>query len=272
MERAIVRPAESEASTDGSLFDSPEFVTRLTRVAQLWHYVLVSRVLVFFSCAFFPGLPGFFERPSQWLLLGLGIACDLVLTVIGQVSRGVRAGPPKRIGLWCGAAMLLIAVGTLFTSIAMFVSSSGDGALYVDAFAAIRIGAILVTASAVAIARPAFFAFAGATALGGAIGKASMPFAFAAMIFLALLIVMVREDARHQKRKERAKRKAIGDQQRALNLMRDFERAGRGWFWETDRHGALVYLSPTVAAKLGRAARRPARQTVHRYHSQAHRQ
>jgi diguanylate cyclase (GGDEF)-like protein len=34
--------------------------------------------------------------------------------------------------------------------------------------------------------------------------------------------------------------------------MRDFERAGRGWFWETDRLGQLVYISPTVAAKLGR--------------------
>ena len=32
----------------------------------------------------------------------------------------------------------------------------------------------------------------------------------------------------------------------------DFERAGRGWFWETDRHGQLVYISATVAARLGR--------------------
>ena len=75
LKRAIVRPVASEASPDESLFDSPEFVTRLTRVAQLWHYVLVSRVLVYFACAFFPGLPGFFDRPSQWLLLALGIGC-----------------------------------------------------------------------------------------------------------------------------------------------------------------------------------------------------
>src|SRR3546814_14685698 len=34
--------------------------------------------------------------------------------------------------------------------------------------------------------------------------------------------------------------------------MRDFERAGRGWFWETDREGRLVYISPTVAARLDR--------------------
>jgi diguanylate cyclase (GGDEF)-like protein/PAS domain S-box-containing protein len=254
LKRAIVRPESSGASSDESLFESPEFVTRLTRVAQLWHYVLVSRVLVYFACAYFPGLPGFFDRPSQWLCLGLGILCDLVLTVIGQLSRTRRQVPPRYIALWCTVSMLLIALGTLATSIAMFVSSpSIDVARYLDAFAAIRIGTVLVAAAAVAIARPAFFAFAGATALGGAIGKGSMPFAFAAMIFLFLLIVMVREDVRHQRRTERATRKTVSDQQRALNLVRDFERAGRGWFWETDRHGQLVYISPTVAAKLGRS-------------------
>src|SRR3989344_3181516 len=225
LKRAIVRPENSEPSFDGSLFESPEFVTRLTRVAQLWHYVLVSRALVYFACAFFPGLPGFFDRPSQWLVLALGIGCDLVLTVIGQLSRAPGSALARRTMLWGTSCMTLIALGTLLTSIAMFVSSpSADATPYVDA-----------------------------TALGGAIGKASMPFAFAAMIFLFLLIVMVREDARHQRRTERANRKAISDQQRALNLVRDFERAGRGWFWETDRHGQLASIPPTVAAKLGRA-------------------
>src|SRR5690606_261192 len=143
------------------------------------HYVLVSRVIVYFTGAIFPGLPGFFDRPSQSLLLGFGLGCDLLLTVMGQMSRAPRRDPPARIGLWCLAAMLLIATGTLATSIAIFVTPGiGNGMPYLDAFLAIRIGAILVAAAAVAIARPAFFAFAGATALGGAIGKASMPFAF----------------------------------------------------------------------------------------------
>src|SRR3546814_9440830 len=63
---------------------------------------------------------------------------------------------------------------------------------------------------------------------------------------------MMREDIRHQRRATRARRQAVSEQQRALGLMREFERAGRGWFWETDRYGQLVYVSPTVAAKLGR--------------------
>src|SRR3546814_8016984 len=118
---------------------------------------------------------------------------------------------------------------------------------------------MLVAAPASAIARPSVFAFAGAAAFGGAIGAASWPFALAGILFLALLIVMMREDIRHQRRATRARRQAVTEQQRAMGLLREFERAGRGWFWETDRYGQLVYISPTVAAKLGRTLDPPTR-------------
>ncbi len=35
--------------------------------------------------------------------------------------------------------------------------------------------------------------------------------------------------------------------QRALRLVREFEEVGSGWFWQTDRHGHLTYLSDKVA-------------------------
>src|SRR3546814_5307233 len=47
--------------------------------------------------------------------------------------------------------------------------------------------------------------------------------------FLALLIVMMREDIRHQRRATRARRQAVTEQQRAMGLLREFARAGRGW-------------------------------------------
>lgn len=250
--RPKVRALVSDASSDESLFESPEFVSRLTRVARLWHYVLISRALIYFAGAIFPGLPGFFERPSQWLLLALGIGCDLILTIVGQVSRMGRRPRPRWTAFWCASCMALIILGTLLSSVAMFATPLSADGQYIDAFSAIRIGAILVAASAVAIARPAFFAFAGSTALGGTIGGGSTPFAVAAMIFLFLLIAMVREDMRHQRTTRRTSRRMANDQQRALNLVRDFEHAGQGWFWETDRHGQLVYISQTVATKLGR--------------------
>jgi diguanylate cyclase (GGDEF)-like protein len=248
-----IRPAARDAAGDESLFDSPEFVARLMRVAQLWHYVLISRVLAFVTFAFLPGVAGFLDHPSQWLVMAAGLSCDLVLTVIGQAMRRPRGLSQHRLRMLVMACMGLIALGSLLNAAAMFAAIAvPDGSRYFDAFTAIQIGSLLVAASAVAVVRPAFFTFAGSTALGGAIGVASWPFGVAGLVFLGLLIVMMREDIRHQRRATRAACISMSDQQRALNLMRDFERAGRGWFWETDRYGQLVYISPTVASRLER--------------------
>ncbi|PZQ22223.1 MAG: diguanylate cyclase [Sphingopyxis macrogoltabida] len=241
-----------DASTDESLLDSPEFVTRLLRVAQLWHYVLIGRALAFFVLAFVPGVAGFFTRPAEWLVMAAGLSCDVMITILGQIARSPqrrRRMPSRPLAI---AVLMLIGWGSFLGSAGLFAAlATPDGGPHFDAFAAMRLGAILVAASAVASVRPAFFTFAGAVALGGAVGVASWPFAVTGVGFLGLLIVMMREDIRHQRRVTRAVRNAVGEQQRALNLVRDFERAGRGWFWETDRHGNLVYVSATIAAKLG---------------------
>ncbi|WP_088309610.1 EAL domain-containing protein [Novosphingobium sp. B 225] len=40
-------------------------------------------------------------------------------------------------------------------------------------------------------------------------------------------------------------------QLRAEEILNDFEQTGQGWFWESDRRGVIVYVSPTVAQLLG---------------------
>jgi diguanylate cyclase (GGDEF)-like protein/PAS domain S-box-containing protein len=40
-------------------------------------------------------------------------------------------------------------------------------------------------------------------------------------------------------------------QMRAEEILHDFEETGQGWFWETDRRGNLVYVSPTIGELLG---------------------
>ena len=247
-----MQPAAEDSPESDSLLDSPQFAMRLLRVAQLWHYVLFARAIAFFVFAFAPGEAGFLDKPLLWMTMAAGLFCDLILTVVGQATRMRRpetARSMRRVLLW---SMVLMAIGTVLVSSAMFAAIVvPDGRFYFGAFRAVQLGAILVAAAAAGIARPAFFNVAGATALGGAIGVASWQFAVAGVIFLGLLIVMMREDIRHQRRATRAGRLEISEQHRALGLMRDFERAGRGWFWETDRFGQLVYISPTIATKLG---------------------
>ncbi|WP_176592585.1 EAL domain-containing protein [Sphingobium sp. EM0848] len=38
--------------------------------------------------------------------------------------------------------------------------------------------------------------------------------------------------------------------QRSDRLLHEYEQSGRGWFWETDRHGCIAYISDTLARTL----------------------
>jgi diguanylate cyclase (GGDEF)-like protein len=42
--------------------------------------------------------------------------------------------------------------------------------------------------------------------------------------------------------------------QRSDRLLQEYEHSGRGWFWETDRNGCLVYVSDTLIASLDTSA------------------
>ena len=39
--------------------------------------------------------------------------------------------------------------------------------------------------------------------------------------------------------------------QRSDRLLQEHERSGRGWFWETDKHGRIVYISEVFAERYG---------------------
>ncbi len=49
-------------------------------------------------------------------------------------------------------------------------------------------------------------------------------------------------------------RERLHNQLRAEQLLNEFEESGQGWFFETDRRGALVYVSPIVGKVLGRGS------------------
>src|SRR5690606_33165059 len=114
--------------------DSPGFVARLSRTAQLWHYVFIARALALFAFAFFPGVEGFLDHAALWLAMAAGLGCDLLLTILGQMSRKRRSLSPRRLRAASALAMALVGLGTLLTSSAMFaVTAVPDGSFYFDA-------------------------------------------------------------------------------------------------------------------------------------------
>jgi diguanylate cyclase (GGDEF)-like protein/PAS domain S-box-containing protein len=78
--------------------------------------------------------------------------------------------------------------------------------------------------------RGAYFALA----IGGAVG----------------LYTSLRQ-GRSDAREALADRERQRTQLRAEEILHDFEQTGQGWFWETDRRGQLVYVSPPIGELLG---------------------
>ncbi|MEO1044318.1 MAG: EAL domain-containing protein [Pseudomonadota bacterium] len=66
----------------------------------------------------------------------------------------------------------------------------------------------------------------------------------------AIIAMIQRRRIAEKYRRQRSNQQAI----RAVSLIEDFERRGLGWFWETDRHGNLTYISAPVAEKIGKTA------------------
>ena len=63
------------------------------------------------------------------------------------------------------------------------------------------------------------------------------------------------QQARDDRAEFAAERERRRNQKRAEQLLNEFEESGQGWFFETDRRGALLYVSPTVGKVLERQPR-----------------
>ena len=77
----------------------------------------------------------------------------------------------------------------------------------------------------------------------------AMPY-FALTVGLVVLLVRDYWSLSRQATEQQAVQGGLNGEQ-AKALLEEFEQAGRGWFWETDRTGKISYISDTLAAKLG---------------------
>ncbi|MCX7677331.1 MAG: EAL domain-containing protein, partial [Alteraurantiacibacter sp.] len=71
---------------------------------------------------------------------------------------------------------------------------------------------------------------------------------------ISLGLVAGIEQVEWQIKEDRARAAQERAQNRARDILSDYEEAGQGWFWETDRRSQLTYISEAVARTLGVAA------------------
>lgn len=81
---------------------------------------------------------------------------------------------------------------------------------------------------------------------GVAVGVNSAPVWYVLALGAAIGGYTALRQARSDRRAARRRRERDHTRHRAEDILSDFEQAGQGWFWETDRRGRLVYISPIV--------------------------
>ena len=81
-------------------------------------------------------------------------------------------------------------------------------------------------------------------------------FALAGLVLASMVsLVIARHQTQLDRRREMEEEAKARIRDRAQSILSDYEDTGQGWFWETDRRGALTYLSPSVAKALGKDKR-----------------
>ncbi len=124
-----------------------------------------------------------------------------------------------------------------------------NGTLQLAGFVAV-FGAVIVTAMALQALRAATLGYAGALVATIALHNGLGVVTGIAAVFLACLIIATSGLARLDRAQAEEREADTNDGNLALRLIREFEDHGSGWFWQTDRQGRLVYLSPQVASEV----------------------
>ncbi len=70
-------------------------------------------------------------------------------------------------------------------------------------------------------------------------------------VSFAVLFVVYRMQRKIDYKRARRREMKVRVSRRAQDILSEYENAGQGWFWETDRRGQLNYISPHIANVLG---------------------
>jgi len=228
--------------------DGREIATLASTLRQIgndWSAVLVVRLsllLVFLSMGSFAQTV---RDLSTQLAFVAWIACDLVIISAHRFSRFDSIIPNKRLAITAG---LIFASAATFRMCAALALSTQIAPLFITTLAP-----ALLALSVLGRLRALGLALATGASLGLLV---VVPDPRLAMPYAALLVgiaVLLGRDYLTQARAAAAENAAQGvlSGEQAKALLEEFERSGRGWFWETDRLGSITYVSETLAAQLG---------------------
>ena len=231
--------------SDSSQNFAPVWVlSGIRAISSAWPLFLAAQLCIMLGVA---NPARLFESDNYNLFIPLAASLLLSISIWQVPNRAFmdRLKPQYQMWLMCGLSFATaIASGLWFSLIPKALMS----------------GMIAPFAGQIALALIATSLFGHQRALGLAycVGMALCAFSLYGMGKDLILIVILLATAASMLVQAQSERERIYTaqaeevrSQRAHRLLREYEESGRGWFWETDRTGALTYISPTLERTLG---------------------
>lgn len=179
-------------------------------------YAMVGWMVAFVIAALTPWAVRYEQQQSFTVTSRNTLGTFIVITPMFLIGLAVSQWTSATQAQWADAIGTLVIIGVMASIILKRRAAS-----IISAQVALWTGAAIVAGN-----RGVWFALT----VGAAIG-------------LYTAIQQAKADARELQRQ----RTREHNQLRAEEILSDFEQTGHGWFWETDRRGLLVYISPTIS-------------------------
>ncbi len=247
---ALSRNAESRASSllvSLGLADSGHdnsqawIVNAVQSVASLWSLIFCVRLMTMGTLLYGAHI----SAHDMPYLIGSGIAVligDAALGLLPRLAKFRRTAP--HIQMWIMLPLVALSGGLFRFWLTGVPGLAADVMLFAG-------GALTILATFLFGSRRilglAYFAGAGSV---GAIGDGRAPVILTLLgLLIALALVTLRQARIDQKQRLEKQAEELRGR-RAERLLHEYERSGRGWFWETDRSGRISYISETLVATL----------------------
>ncbi|MEJ7934321.1 EAL domain-containing protein [Sphingobium sp. AN558] len=224
---------------EGGADASPSWIARdFIQVANLWPLMLLAKLCI----ATLEGAqllaPG---HPAALALLALMLLADGLLMIAPRTSVFQRQRPHNQHWLILPAVFL----SGLSFSCWLGYASQPSGPFTVPNMA-ITVLAICVFGNRRLLSTGYFFgAVLIAVTQHASFGQTGL-----LISCLGVMMITTLRQAKADRERAVERHKLDSQAQRSDRLLQEYEQSGRGWFWETDRQGCLVYISQTLAETL----------------------
>jgi diguanylate cyclase (GGDEF)-like protein len=224
-------------------------LARIAEVSSVWPSVVFALLLAPVMVGFIVRSTGHAELLPLVAIRGSVIAM-MALAALAQFKiKAAREWPTQVQVRTLTICMAGIAVGLL--SLVPLVSKGPVTEEHLSGFVAI-FAAITITAIAIHPLRAATLAFAAALAVMVGLRAGASPATAVASLTLAALALATLRLARDDLALRDRTLASTSAGRLAAQLVREVEEHGDGWFWQTDRHGQISYLSDKVGRELAR--------------------